>query len=130
LENRQTMKVKLTSHDVWSPPLEFAIREFPAILGRNGKADFAVEGRWTSDQHCELHEIDGQLRVRDLESDHGTWVNHERVDQAILNSGDTLSIGIRTFRVSYRRPKKSDSDVRSGSSQTHASAADKAATAS
>jgi pSer/pThr/pTyr-binding forkhead associated (FHA) protein len=35
----------------------------------------------------------GQLEVRDLESTNGTYINGERIERALLASGDTLQVG-------------------------------------
>lgn len=97
------MKVRLTSNDMWLPALEFTVEQFPTVIGRNGKSDIALDDRWASAQHCELRQVDGELLVRDLHSKHGTIVNGQRVQQSVVKSGDTLIVGIRSFRVSYRR---------------------------
>jgi len=100
------MKVKLTSNDMWSPVLEFTIEQFPLVIGRNGKSDIQFDDRWMSAQQCELNAVDGQLEVRDLRSRHGTLVNGEPVSREVLKSGDTLTVGIRSFHISYRRSRR------------------------
>jgi hypothetical protein len=40
-----------------------------------------------------------QLTVEDLGSTNGTLVNGERVDQSVLRTGDTLTVGRVTFTI-------------------------------
>lgn len=97
------MKLKLISNDMWSPTLEFSVGEFPCVIGRNGESDIQVDDRWVSARHCELCHVDGELTVRDLRSRHGTLVNGQRASRTVLQPGDTLTVGVRSFRISYRR---------------------------
>ena len=39
--------------------------------------------------------------MRDLESLNGTFVGSDRVDEAVLHSGDLLTVGTVTFRAIY-----------------------------
>lgn len=113
LRRNEAVKVKLISNDMWSPPLQLTLNSFPVVIGRNGKSDLAIDDRWTSDMHCELQAVDGVLRVRDLSSEHGTFVNGQPVTDGAAAPGDTLTIGIRSFRVSYRRDKSNSTNSRS-----------------
>lgn len=101
------MKLKLASIDPWQPTLNFCVDEFPVVVGNNGVSQVVIEDRWVGAQHCEITDENGALVVRDLHSEHGTLVNGERIERHVLAPGDTLSVGIRTFRVSYRRSKPS-----------------------
>jgi pSer/pThr/pTyr-binding forkhead associated (FHA) protein len=96
------MKVKLIRIDRWSPVWEFTLERLPAVIGRNRNADIAIDDRWISPRHGELSEIDSRLGVRDLQSAHGTLKNGRPVRDSVFRSGDTLTIGNRRFRVTYR----------------------------
>ena len=69
-------------------------------LGRAVPADFIVDAALVSRVHCRLdaRKRDG-LGVEDLGSTNGTLVNGERVDRALLKTGDVLTIGRITFTV-------------------------------
>lgn len=122
------MKVKLISNDMWSPALEFTVERFPIVIGRNSNSEIAIDDRWVSAQHCKLNQANGELTVQDLRSKHGTLINGRRVKQSALESGDTLVIGIRSFRVSYRRsPRTAKSSTER--SKRHSQADSEAATA-
>lgn len=109
------MKVKLISNDMWSPALEFTVDQFPLVIGRNGESDVKFEDRWMSAQQCELNAADDELEVRDLRSRHGTLVNGKQIRRAVLKSGDTLTVGIRSFRVSYRRARRRSTSAKANS---------------
>jgi pSer/pThr/pTyr-binding forkhead associated (FHA) protein len=69
-------------------------------IGREARADFVVDAALVSRIHCRLASPDEeQLTVEDLGSTNGTLVNGERVDQSVLRTGDTLTIGRVTFTI-------------------------------
>jgi len=63
-------------------------------IGRATGADFIVDAPLVSRVHCRLTSLpNGELEVRDLNSTNGTFVNGERVENAVLESGDRLQLG-------------------------------------
>jgi hypothetical protein len=52
-----------------------------------------------STRHFALVCVDGQCRIRDLESTNGTFVNGARVVEATLHEGDRIAVGKSTFVV-------------------------------
>lgn len=63
-------------------------------IGRATGADFIVDAPLVSRVHCRLTALPGgDLEVRDLNSTNGTFVNGERVENAMLASGDRLQVG-------------------------------------
>ncbi len=78
-------------------------RPFPivkplTVIGREMLCDLRVAIPSVAPQHCEIRIVDDRhLEVRDLESGSGTYRNGERVDQAILDVGDKLTVGTATF---------------------------------
>ena len=59
-----------------------------------------------SRRHCELTWLADTLFVRDLDSRHGTRVNGQLVHEAVLRSGDELSLGARRFIVELANAKQ------------------------
>lgn len=100
------MIARLVSQSKFSPQT-FSLTHLPVLLGRAEEADVRVEDQWVSRRHCQLDQRDGVLMVRDLGSKHGTWVNHQRVDEAPILPGDELEIGITTLRADYKARKSS-----------------------
>ncbi len=63
-------------------------------IGRATGADFIVDAPLVSRVHCRVTALPGgELEVRDLNSTNGTFVNGERVENAVLESGDRLQVG-------------------------------------
>ena len=69
-------------------------------VGRAAGCGVRVEDAYTSNIHARLFRRDGGLWAEDLGSTNGTWVNAERVTNAIrLNRGDLLQVGGTVFEV-------------------------------
>lgn len=63
-------------------------------IGRAEDNDLRINSRFVTAHHCSLehHEVDG-WRVVDLDSQNGTLVNGQDVQQGRLQSGDELTVG-------------------------------------
>lgn len=69
-------------------------------IGRAPGCGVRVEDAYTSNIHARLFRQDGSLWLEDLGSTNGTWVNGERVIEAIkLSRGDLLQVGGTVFEV-------------------------------
>jgi predicted component of type VI protein secretion system len=69
-------------------------------LGRHDDCIIRIKSSQVSRKHCEIHEADGKLTLRDLGSSNGTFVNGKRVlGQQALKVGDELTVGSVTLRV-------------------------------
>ena len=80
-------------------------------IGRHSSNDITLADRMVSKRHAVVGRVKGRIVVKDLDSRNGTFVNGEKVEKAILVSGDRLKIGsavLRFFREEERG--KSDSD--------------------
>jgi ABC transport system ATP-binding/permease protein len=62
-------------------------------IGRSSGAEFTVDAALVSRLHCQLTAGATELRVTDLDSTNGTFVNGTRVTETTLNDGDTLGVG-------------------------------------
>jgi len=63
-------------------------------VGRTARADFIIDAPLISRLHCRLTaDKTDQFVVEDLRSTNGILVNGEKVDRAVLRSGDVLTIG-------------------------------------
>ena len=83
--------------------IQLDVDHFPATIGRKAESTVRLTDRWVSRLHCRI-EIEGEdLVVRDLGSRHGTYVNGELVEDAVLAPGDELQIGLHEFRIKYVR---------------------------
>ena len=69
------------------------IGDAPVKVGRLTDNDLILRNIHVSRHHCMIERVDGKLRVRDLGSQSGTWVNGDRVEEAPLYAGDRISVG-------------------------------------
>jgi EAL domain-containing protein (putative c-di-GMP-specific phosphodiesterase class I) len=76
-----------------------AIEALPFRVGRQPGLDLTLPSTSVSAQHAELYEEGGGLRVRDLGSTNGTYVNRRRVADDELRPGDVLHFADFEFRL-------------------------------
>jgi len=63
------------------------------VIGRRPDCDIRVPEIGVSRRHCELVAAGEALKVRDLDSSNGTYVNGERVAEKAVSPGDHIQIG-------------------------------------
>ena len=68
-------------------------------IGRGDECAVRIPTAKVSRTHCELMLADDALRVRDLRSSNGTFVNGDRVAEVALSAGDVLRVGNVCFTV-------------------------------
>lgn len=61
-------------------------------LGRSPENDFQLHHDSVSNFHCEI-ELGNQIAVRDCQSTNGTFLGGEPITEAILQAGQTLTLG-------------------------------------
>jgi len=72
----------------------------PAQIGRGPEASIRLDADLgVSRQHAEIYEQGGSLRIRDLNSTHGTQVNGLRIEDKSLEPGDRIQIGLTVLVV-------------------------------
>ena len=70
------------------------------LVGRQDHCQIRIPKSDVSREHCEfVAEEDTGLSVKDLGSSNGTYVNRKRVQVAVLNAGDLVSVGGLVFVV-------------------------------
>jgi len=80
--------------------VKFPIEKPVMVVGRVESADFTVPKGDVSRAHAELSKSGEQLKVRDLGSTNGTFVNHQRIAaEVVLQHGDVIHFGAQEFRV-------------------------------
>jgi pSer/pThr/pTyr-binding forkhead associated (FHA) protein len=97
------MSIRLSCTDAVSTVDDITLSALPATVGRGEEADVCVHDSWASRIHCRLTERDGELWVEDENSSNGTRINGENVAAVQLQTGDELTVGITTLRVTYTR---------------------------
>lgn len=72
------------------------VQEFSApmiTIGSDAENHLRLADSGVSDQHAVIERTDNGFRIRDLDSRLGTFVDHNRVDSALLAAGDLIEIG-------------------------------------
>jgi hypothetical protein len=68
------------------------------LIGRSRDSDVPIDDPNVSRRHAELRQEDGAWIVTDLGSTNGVKVNGRRTEQAALNPGDELTLGLARLR--------------------------------
>ncbi|MFI4943088.1 MAG: EAL domain-containing protein [Burkholderiales bacterium] len=75
------------------------IQPMPFRIGRSAGAQLQLPSTHVSKTHAEIYTDGLTLRVRDLGSRNGTFLNREQVKDGPLHDGDVLHIGNYEYRV-------------------------------
>jgi predicted component of type VI protein secretion system len=75
----------------------FSIARDMTVMGRREDCDFRIPLGDISRKHCRLMKEDGALKIEDLGSSNGTYVNGKRIHESDLQPGDTIQIGPVVF---------------------------------
>jgi pSer/pThr/pTyr-binding forkhead associated (FHA) protein len=62
-------------------------------IGRVDDNTFHIQDASVSSHHCEVHLRGPDILIRDLNSTNGTFINNEKISEAILKPGQTLRLG-------------------------------------
>jgi EAL domain-containing protein (putative c-di-GMP-specific phosphodiesterase class I) len=84
------------------------VHPFPFRVGRLPGLSLTLSSDSVSKEHAELVLADGRLRVFDLGSKNGTFVNGERVEQSLLHEGDILHIAQVEYRLGRQEIEAAD----------------------
>lgn len=86
---------------------ECYIKKKTISIGSDPDSDICIVHKMVSPKHCEVTELDNnKIRVTDLKSTFGVFVNKKRVNSADINYGDTLGIG--PFELDFFRAQGAD----------------------
>jgi pSer/pThr/pTyr-binding forkhead associated (FHA) protein len=62
-------------------------------IGRVDDNTFHIADASVSSHHCEVHLRGAEIFIRDLNSTNGTFINNEKIAEAVLKPGQTLRLG-------------------------------------
>jgi hypothetical protein len=83
---------------------EYILENFPVRIGRGLDASVRLDEDYgVSRLHAEIYEQAGGLRIRDLNSTHGTKVNDTRITDMSLNPGDRIQVGLSVLMVGVQQ---------------------------
>lgn len=101
------MNVKLIMFKRDGQRKEFPITQKVTVLGRGEECGLRLPLPAVSRKHCEIHQTADSLKVRDLASANGTYVNNKRVNETLLVAGDRLVVGSVVFTLQVNgKPEK------------------------
>lgn len=75
----------------------FTLPSSVTVIGRRSSCDLHVPLKAVSRRHCQLNRDEGALKIRDLGSRNGTYLNGKRIDEAAIQAGDHMKVGPLTF---------------------------------
>lgn len=103
---------KLKGKDGENAGLEVAISKSRFVIGTATDCNMRCPSSTISPHHCEITVRDGKVRLRDLDSESGTYVNDERIgSERLIQAGDRLRVGRLEFEALIELPapsKKAD----------------------
>src|SRR5438270_303436 len=107
------------------------VRQF--LIGREQDCHLRPNSDLVSRHHCVFTLDDFALRLRDLGSTNGTFVNGQRIQgQVVLKPGDHVSVGKLSFEIVVKEPARVGTPVAAkvaGASTAEAGSSDLAAPA-
>ena len=80
----------------------FALSEQTTSAGRHPDSEIFLDDVTVSRRHAVIERIEDHYQVRDAGSLNGTYLNRERVDDAILTDGDEVQVG--KFKLVFVAP--------------------------
>src|ERR1700756_3900552 len=77
----------------------FRLDQLVTSAGRDPSSDIFLDDVTVSRRHAEFRRDSGEIRVVDIGSLNGTYVNREAVDSVVLANGDEIQMG--KFRLVF-----------------------------
>lgn len=81
---------------------DFRLPSSVTVIGRRQDCDLCIPLMNVSRRHCEINQDEGKLKLRDLGSRNGTFVNGAKVQESELNDGDQIAIGPLEFKINVK----------------------------
>ncbi len=75
----------------------FTVASDNTIIGRRHDCDLCIPLTVVSKKHCQLNLNKEAVKIRDLDSRNGTFLNGKRIDETTVKAGDYIRIGPLTF---------------------------------
>lgn len=92
------------------PETRFIVPPTGLRIGRTAPADVIVAGSAVSRSHCLVELAAGKLRITDLNSTNGTYIDNKRIERSeILPVGSILRVGNVSFEHEVRTRAETDS---------------------
>lgn len=93
------MDVRLVIFNARKQRREIRLVKLVTVIGRDESCDLVLAQEGVSRRHCEFRIDKGRVKVKDLDSGNGTYVNNKRIGEANLLAGDRLTVDGVAFTV-------------------------------
>ena len=105
---------RLVSESSWLSGKHFIIpTDKTVLLGRDQKCDIVIPGSHLSRKHLEIQVEGNVLRIKDLKSANGTYLNDMRIEgSTTAGNGDRLRLDVYNFRVVAPETEENKTRVR------------------
>jgi hypothetical protein len=95
-----SLKLKVLRGEADDVDREFTLPTAGVLrVGRGRETETLLKDRTVSKNHCLIKVSGGQVQLTDTQSAEGTYVNEQRVAQALLRPGDQIRIGKTVLRL-------------------------------
>jgi pSer/pThr/pTyr-binding forkhead associated (FHA) protein len=85
----------------------FSMPDNTTVIGRRHDCDLCIPLKTVSRRHCQVNLNEQTVKVRDLDSSGGTYVNGKRIDETTAKAGDYIRVGPLVFVLQIDgRPEK------------------------
>jgi len=75
----------------------FSLSEGSTVLGRRHDCDLRIPLASVSRRHCQINLLHNSIKMRDLNSSNGTFVNGNSINETDIKAGDKIKIGPLNF---------------------------------
>jgi pSer/pThr/pTyr-binding forkhead associated (FHA) protein len=93
------MQVVLVMFKADGEKRSFSLPKAVTLIGRREDCDLRIPLGEVSRKHCRLVKDGQSLRLEDLGSSNGTYLNGQRVQESGVNPGDSIQVGAVSFIV-------------------------------
>jgi pSer/pThr/pTyr-binding forkhead associated (FHA) protein len=91
------MDVKLVLFKKDGSQKAFSVASDNTIIGRRHDCDLCIPLTIVSKRHCQLNLNKEAVKIRDLDSRNGTFLNGKRINETTVKAGDYIRIGPLMF---------------------------------
>ena len=92
-----------------TPTLKLRLAKMNNVVGREDHCDVVVNDQQVSRKHCLLEVWEESVKVKDLDSSNGTFVNGVPVRDGYLRTGDELALG--SYKLILHKEQKMAPDM-------------------
>lgn len=82
---------------------KFPLRQNKTLIGRETRCQVRIALPTVAERHCEIVLDNDELKLNDLGSELGTFVNGAPVKKTVIGPADELTVGPVTFHVECER---------------------------